>query len=268
MKIAIAGMGPAGLEATLHFYHLGAEIKVFDNQGFGGSLLNFPSDFFMEGTWNEITSESGRNISSLKVDFNHRPTITDYLSQHTGLSVLYMIILFVLSFVTYSINIYIFFVVLAILACYMLLFAVALLRRGLRYLLNNDGNIYQLISGYALAVLGILFLFTALYSATETFDVGYITYGKCSVGAIDGVNRIDPNIVHTVSGRFYFSAVTFFTIGYGDICPMGWDKGIAILNGFMGTVFATIVLGIAIAKYIDYERVKHKKKDDYDDDQE
>lgn len=82
MKIAIGGMGPAGLEASLHFYHLGAELKIFEMDEFGGCLLSFPQDFLMEGAWREITSELGRNVSALKIDLSIRPTVAEYLNHY------------------------------------------------------------------------------------------------------------------------------------------------------------------------------------------
>lgn len=88
-------------------------------------------------------------------------------------------------------------------------------------------------------------------------NTGYLTYGKCSEKDVNSALILnDPNIVESFSGKFYFSAVTFFTIGYGDICPMGLNKGISLLNGFFGSVFATIILAIAIAKYIEKDRDK------------
>jgi hypothetical protein len=40
------------------------------------------------------------------------------------------------------------------------------------------------------------------------------------------------------------------------MCPMGSDKGISLLNGFFGSVFATIIIAIAIARYIEKDRNK------------
>lgn len=82
MKIAICGMGPAGLEASIHFYQLGAEIKIFEANTFGGSLLAFPQDEKMEGSWEEITSEFGRSLTIESNTLTQKPTVAEYLNQY------------------------------------------------------------------------------------------------------------------------------------------------------------------------------------------
>lgn len=39
----------------------------------------------------------------------------------------------------------------------------------------------------------------------------------------------------------YFSGVTFFTIGYGDILPQGWLKLVAVFEGFTGVVLSSML---------------------------
>jgi hypothetical protein len=174
--------------------------------------------------------------------------LADYTTAHVWRSI---IITIISSFVSKPV----FLIFSTILALYAFIIALALFRHGLKYLFNNQGNIYELIIGYALAVIGIIFFFTTVYSISEELHTGYLTYGTCSdMDVDDGVISNDPNTVQSFSGRFYFSAVTFFTIGYGDICPMGLNKGISLINGFFGSVFATIILAIAIAKYLEKDR--------------
>lgn len=81
MKIAICGMGPAGLEASLHFHQLGAEIKIFEAHTFGANLLAYPQDSLMDGTWGEITSEFGRSLTQ-KENLDTTPTVGNYLNQY------------------------------------------------------------------------------------------------------------------------------------------------------------------------------------------
>ena len=182
--------------------------------------------------------------------------ITDSLSKH---KVLAFVALFMILFATVASS-YLsrpFFLISSIiLAIYSMLISLAFFRKGLKFLFENQGNIYQLIFGYAMAVVGVIFLFTTIYASVDELNIGYLTYGKCSNHGITGGFQNDIDSVKTFGGTFYFSAVTFFTIGYGDICPMGLDKGIAIFNGFVGSVFTTIILAIAIAKYIGHGKDK------------
>lgn len=183
--------------------------------------------------------------------------IADYTISHVWRSIITLIILVLLTLTFSFVDRLLFLVFSTMLAIYAVIIAVSLFRHGLKYLFNSQGNIYELIIGYAIAVLGIIFFFTTIYSISEELNTGYLTYGKCSEKDVNSALILnDPNIVESFSGKFYFSAVTFFTIGYGDICPMGLNKGISLLNGFFGSVFATIILAIAIAKYIEKDRDK------------
>ncbi|MEM5795173.1 MAG: potassium channel family protein [Bacillota bacterium] len=45
----------------------------------------------------------------------------------------------------------------------------------------------------------------------------------------------------------YFSAMTTFTIGYGDITPLGWCKGVAIVEGFCGYLAPTLCVAVGLS---------------------
>jgi potassium channel LctB len=42
---------------------------------------------------------------------------------------------------------------------------------------------------------------------------------------------------------YYFSGATQLTIGYGDIAPHGWVKYLALFQGFLGFLYAILILG-------------------------
>lgn len=46
---------------------------------------------------------------------------------------------------------------------------------------------------------------------------------------------------------YYFSGTTQLTIGYGDIVPHGWIKYVALFQGFLGFLYAILILGRFIA---------------------
>jgi voltage-gated potassium channel Kch len=58
----------------------------------------------------------------------------------------------------------------------------------------------------------------------------------------------------------YFSAITFFTVGFGDICPMGVSKLVSVLNALIGNLFTVLILAIAITNYSE-NRDNGKKQD-------
>ena len=47
----------------------------------------------------------------------------------------------------------------------------------------------------------------------------------------------------------YYSAITFFTVGYGDYFAVGWLKGVAALEGFCG-VFLMSYFTVAFVRKI------------------
>ena len=44
----------------------------------------------------------------------------------------------------------------------------------------------------------------------------------------------DPDKLGPISVAFYHSAITFFTIGYGDYYPSGFFRWLSSIEGFVG----------------------------------
>ena len=87
---------------------------------------------------------------------------------------------------------------------------------------------------------------------------GYLTYEKCASGlGIEGTQFNNVYIKGFVD-IIYFSSITFFTIGYGDICPMGINKIIAIFNALAGHIFTAIVMVLALANYLIGKKKKRR----------
>ncbi len=86
MKLAVLGQGPLAVHLALHFHHLGAEVTVYKKDSFGGNLyllLNKYPDFKFMQTWEELTTELGRNISRCKIsDLKLKPTIKEYWNEY------------------------------------------------------------------------------------------------------------------------------------------------------------------------------------------
>jgi hypothetical protein len=120
--------------------------------------------------------------------------------------------------------------------------------------LKNPQNLASLIAEYSLFVLGIILIFSSFFSFVQTIGLGAIRYGGCS-------DMFDPTTIltdNTISrDYFYFTAITFLAVGYGDICPMGLSKILAILTSFIGHLISGILVAIIINNYI---RLREQKK--------
>lgn len=51
----------------------------------------------------------------------------------------------------------------------------------------------------------------------------------------------------------YFSAITTFTIGYGDITPLGWCKWVAVIEGFCGYLAPTLCVAVGLSTLLNYQ---------------
>jgi hypothetical protein len=157
-----------------------------------------------------------------------------------------------------------------ILTIYFVLVIIHVVRLSLKHLMNPK-NLFYLIGAYILLILVMLFISSMLYNFVDLSHLGYIQYGNCN-------NQFNPSLINyfqepssnvnstAVISKdfFYFSAVTFFTVGYGDICPMGFAKFISILVAFMGNIISVILVAFIINNYLkkkesETDHIKHHK---------
>lgn len=133
-----------------------------------------------------------------------------------------------------------------LISIYFILVIVYIIRTSYEKLLNPK-NIISLILTYSLFILGILTIFTTMFSFLEVSKLGYIKYGSCS-------SKFDSSIISTDSlitrEYFYFTGSTFFLLGYGDICPMGLAKYLAIFTAFVGHLVSVIIVALIINNYL------------------
>lgn len=60
----------------------------------------------------------------------------------------------------------------------------------------------------------------------------------------------------------YFSAITFFTIGYGDVCPIGVMRLFIIIEGFLGAGFTPIFIALALTNEDEISKNKNTQKEE------
>ncbi len=134
-----------------------------------------------------------------------------------------------------------------IIAIYFILLMIHILRHSIRQLMKSK-NLFALIRTYMIFLLGIILIFTTIFNLTEISRTGYLTYGKCSDNFRPDMLKSDAD---RSRGFFYFTAVTFFTIGYGDICPMGMAKFVALATAFVGHLVSVILVALILYNFLD-----------------
>ncbi len=90
-----------------------------------------------------------------------------------------------------------------------------------------------------------------LLSMLISYTVFSIIFVIVNIFNWGGFSSIDTkvNILKQIAESFYFSAITYLTVGYGDICPLGANRWIASLEGFVG-VFLMAYFTVAFVRKI------------------
>lgn len=68
---------------------------------------------------------------------------------------------------------------------------------------------------------------------------------------LHGELKYDGNDVKTFWEALYFSGLTFTTIGYGDITPMGFARFLAVLEGLLGIVLSSAFVVSLVRRHIE-----------------
>lgn len=101
----------------------------------------------------------------------------------------------------------------------------------------------RLLSNYSIAVIGIIVIFAMLYSWADAVGIGHLNYGSCVPG-------VSAPTVSTYMDRFFFSGQTFFTVGYGNVCPAGLAKIINLLNAWAGHFFTAVIVAVGLSELL------------------
>lgn len=83
-------------------------------------------------------------------------------------------------------------------------------------------------------------LFTFFYSTCIIFCIGNLVFS-------DGQSIFHEGVLSGLYRTLYFSVVTFSTLGYGDIYPVGFLKAFAATEAFIGLV-VTAIFAVSLAR--------------------
>jgi len=112
-----------------------------------------------------------------------------------------------------------------------------------------------ILVAYSFVVLITIVVFAYLYWTASFFGLGYLQFSECQT--ISTVSRSD--------NWFYFSSVTFYNLGYGDICPiMPLTRLLSQIQVALGVLINTILLGFIFWKIreinVEEEYLKRRAK--------
>lgn len=92
---------------------------------------------------------------------------------------------------------------------------------------------------YVITVLITIVLFAYIFWTLSIFDIGYLQFNTC--------NAEDPAL--RSENWFYFSSVTFYSLGYGDICPVNHATRVfSQIEVAIGALINTLLIGFIFWK--------------------
>lgn len=105
--------------------------------------------------------------------------------------------------------------------------------------------VFDWMGKYATSPIRVL---TSVFTIYGVFSLLYVFLDNLNLGTISCTVE-NTNILEQLIEAFYFSAITFLTIGYGDCLPTGLFKIIAPLEGWVG-VFMMSYFTVAFVRKI------------------
>lgn len=84
--------------------------------------------------------------------------------------------------------------------------------------------------------INVSIFFAMIYLVLEMLNLGFI---------VDHYTTIhdEAHSLESILRTLYFSCITLMSVGYGDVTPFGWSRGISIIEALIGFILpATFVL--------------------------
>ncbi|MFA5108824.1 MAG: ion channel [Candidatus Micrarchaeia archaeon] len=106
-------------------------------------------------------------------------------------------------------------------------------------LLTHQKSVSSLVYKYVFLIISVILAYGLFYYINATLlDPPGLHYWSSDIGKLE----------QTI---FYFSGTTYFTIGYGDITPVGMNAQIAAVSeAFVGTMINLVVLAMAFQRWV------------------
>lgn len=96
-----------------------------------------------------------------------------------------------------------------------------------------------------------IFLTGALVKPMRIVSLALATIGLFSIAYYFGHLKCGDKNAETFLEALYFSGLTFTTIGYGDITPMGFARILAVLEGLLGIMLSSALVVSLVRRHIE-----------------
>ncbi|MEC1778056.1 potassium channel family protein [Schinkia azotoformans] len=93
-------------------------------------------------------------------------------------------------------------------------------QRNRKHLFSFE-NFLLLIITYVILLVGFGFIYTMIEASGTSI-------------ILESGNEVEPPFLHKMGTGMYFSAVTLFSLGYGDVVPIGVGRPLAVLEALIG----------------------------------
>lgn len=99
--------------------------------------------------------------------------------------------------------------------------------------MKRHGIFHNVMALFMICV-NIIMFFTVIYVILDLTNLGLIVDHHAP-------ERHLPLWLDHGTRIIYFSAITLFSVGYGDITPFGWSRGVAIIEATIGYILPAVI---------------------------
>jgi hypothetical protein len=92
-------------------------------------------------------------------------------------------------------------------------------------------KLWAYVVGYLQGFLGIIVIFTTIYILLGALKLGSFTITDTNFNLTSGFKEM------------YFTALSFYSMGFGEMIPEGWNKLISVFNVIVGSVYSVVYIG-------------------------
>lgn len=101
------------------------------------------------------------------------------------------------------------------------------------------------MSRKTIVIYNIIILFNLYFLIAAAFSLIYIILDFADIGFIvdhysSGVHQ--DQIIDIITRSLYFSFITLFAVGYGDMTPFGFAKAVSMIQAFVGFILPYAIL--------------------------